>query len=255
MAPLVLSWFSPGLYRSVAAHWRAKAAVYLIVLLTLLAVPNLLKMHAAFTAGMRMLREAAATQIPTITIMKGEVHTPEARAYEIRLRPSAAPAIVIDTTGKTTMFNKVGPSILVTKNQVFIRKSAAETRIYNLSGVNYFQINEERVNRWLDRFQKWFPLLFFPLVLGSWYLIRFSAALLLAILGVALVAWLESDVKLPALLSLAIVSMTPSLMLQSILGAAVGHFRFQGLVYLGCTVGYFLFAINAATDKTEDFVE
>jgi len=248
-SPLWRSWYDAAFYRSVASVWRAKAVLYLAVLLIGLSIPGLVKIQVSLHAGMKFFRQKIAAQIPDMTIVKGEVHTPEEKPYVVRLKPGDEPFIVIDTTGKTQLLSSSGPSILVTRSQILMRKSVTETRIYDLSNVRFFSIDQERLDAWTQKLEKWLPVFLFPFIEGFWFVSRILTAVFFALVGLVLVAWLEAELHFAALLSLAIVSMTPSLILQTVLEAGSKHFPYQGLFFFALSFGYFLFAVNAATDK------
>jgi len=241
------------MYRAVAQQWRARSAVYLFLVLVLCWTPGFVMMHKTLSLAFEGFRARVLPQIPTLAIHKGTISTPEAKPYVVDWNEAGAHLrVVIDTTGHYKTLSDADAIVLITANQAFVRRSAAEIRTYDFLRVKDAVYDQTRLRGWVDRFEKWTPRLLYPLIFILSFLKRFIQALFIALIGVMIVHAVEAKLSFSALFTLAIVSMTPSMILGGALSAADAEFPLQWLLLGLIGFGYFMFAINAATETPAD---
>jgi hypothetical protein len=251
--PIWMSFYSRSMYRAIAQTWRARSAAYLFITLILCWTPGLVVMHKGMQRAFDTIRAVSLPQIPTLTIDKGELKTPENRPYVISFGEGLASAkIVIDTSGNVKTLEQAQAVVLVTRTQVLMRKSAAETRLYELSAIPHYVLDQTTLARVLTQIQRWLPWVVYPLIFLLSFVKRFIQAIITALIGLLLVHMLEARLDFAALLSLAIVSMTPMMVVTTLAGLSGTKIPLEGLLVSMVGFGYFLFAINAATDTTAD---
>lgn len=245
---LWLSFYSKAFYQTIRKQWRGAALVYLGLVLTLTSAPTYIQLHSGFKKGIEHLREKIVSQVPAFSITKGEVHTPKEIPYTITFGSDPKDVVVIDTTGKNAPFQDLKATALLTKKTLFVRKSPTEIRIYDLTQVQDMQVDGDKLNHWINLLEKWFPIVFYPFVFGLLYAKAFFTAFFLAILGALLNRWVEADLSLAELLTLAIVSLTPRLLMDLFMQPTPNPSFGAMFLNIWLTVIYFFFAINAATD-------
>ncbi len=248
-----LSFYSAPMYRSISQSWRARSAVYLFLVLVLCWTPGFVMMHKTITLAFDSFRARILTQIPSLTIEKGQLRTPEDKPYILDWSEAGTHLrVVIDTTGRYKTLEEAEAVVLITAKQAFVRRSLREVRTYEFSSVKDAVYDRAMVEKWVDRIEHWTPRLLYPALFLLSFLKRFIQALLVALIGILICHALEAKLNFAALFTLAIVSMTPSMVLGAALSAAGAQFPLQWLLLGLIGFGTFLFAINSATETVDD---
>lgn len=247
---IALSFFSKSFYQRVGSQWKAKSAAYLAIVVVACSIPAMVQVKANISTTLHHMREVFLAKIPTLEIVKGEVKASVNTPYEIRFTDGAKEFFLIDLTGQMTSLSQTNATVLLTKNKLLVRKTAAEISEYDLSKVDHFLLNPTRLSRWFDWVQKWVPRLAMMVIVLFSFITRFVEALLLAIVGTLLVHWVGTRLQFSQLVTLSIVSMTPALVWNAVMFSHPG--RLKEIMSLWLTVSYFVFAINSATDTPMD---
>ncbi len=163
---IALSFFSKELYRDVARNWLGAGIVYLPLISFLSVVPALVAMQLGIAAFAREEAGPILAQIPTTLVHNGRVSAAVRMPYVIR-GSSGRPVAILDTTGQVTTLDTTGAQILVTSTQLIMRKSASETRTFELARVQHFELDRSKAARWLRLVVNWFALALSPFVFGG----------------------------------------------------------------------------------------
>jgi hypothetical protein len=216
-AALVLSFFSPSLYRDVARNWRGIGLLYLLLLLTLTWLPVLARWH--FSVRDYAYGGAAAStlrEFPTITINKGVVSIAEEEPYVWRDPEGGEVILYVDTTDAFDRPEAAQAKVLLGRSAVEVRNNPRETRVYDLSEVNYFYLDKNRMIAWT----RWFSDRLVPLGLPTALLISFIwglvRLLLYALIGLIFASIFGARLDFAALMRLAAVAMTPGMVLDAL---------------------------------------
>lgn len=204
------------------------------------------------TTALKKIQTDIFSQIPTIRFENGQVVTPENRPYLLNFDKAKTPAVVIlDTSGRITSLEGTGAQMLVTRTKIFIRQRTGETRIYDLSQSKLTKpvvLSQENIAKLIRPFKYWAMGIFYGMLFALSYLKRLIEAFFIALVGLVLVAWMKAELDLGALLSLAIASMTPAMVLETVLGLTGKSFHWIWIFWVLVIAGYFIFALNAASD-------
>ena len=242
--PLVMSFYSPSLYRDVAENWKGVGFLYLLLLLSLAWIHPIVRLQQTAAGLMQTLGPAVLEQVPTITIRQGEVSINEPQPYVIKVPGSDTPLAVIDTTGQTTPQNTQA-MLLLTKRQAIVRKNRFETRTYELSGIQDLTVDRTTAERILDGCQRWLAVLAYPMAVIGSYVYRILQVLIYAAIGLLFARLLKTPLEYPELLRLSSVGITPAVVANTLRGAA-GYS--SSLVWWFCcfliSMGYLLFAVR-----------
>jgi hypothetical protein len=248
-----LSFYAGRLYREVAQTWRSRAAVYLFLVLVLCWTPAFVKLHRMIEDTFDSAREKVLPQVPTVRIEKGVLRTPELKPYILQITEGGQTLrVVIDTTGRYQTLEQAQAIVLITDKMAMVRRSNNEIRSYTFSTVKDTTFGPADVSRLMNLVQHWIGPIVYPFVFIFSYLKRLVQAVLTACIGLLLIQRLGAPLSFPALFSLATVSMTPTLVVSTFLGLGDAAFPLQWLLLGFVNFGYFLFAINAATDTDAD---
>jgi hypothetical protein len=230
----------------VAAHWRGLAFVHLLLVLLLSATAYM--MHFRTLIDIFVTEEAPAiiAQVPKILIKNGTVQVEVEEPYTIRQPDSGRAFAVIDTTGKITSLGQTEAVLLLTASRLAIRLSADDTRIIDLRQIESLQVDQASVSQWLRDIQKWSPFILFPLALGFAFIFRSVQALLYGGLGMALAGLQKSPLPYSASVSVAIMAMTPFLLLDALLMLLDIYLPLWGFGGFLLSIGYLVFGIRSA---------
>lgn len=244
----VLSFFSKKLYRDVGSGWKGVNFLYLLLLLAICWIPAMVKIHVGFTGFVENDAPGVVEQLPEITIDNGEASISEPQPYYITDPKSGNVLAIIDTTGQVESLEGTDAFCLLTRDKIITRKSNVENRTYNLSQIEYFVLNSERVMGWLRTANKFLAIAIYPFALSGSYLFRIVQALIYAAVGLMFAVWCKAALSYATLLRLAVVAMTPCMIAKTIFGMADIHLPFGKLIFLVITLSYLFFAVKANSE-------
>ena len=249
--PCYLAFSSRAFYADVAAHWRGLAFVHLLLVLLLSTGVYMMHFHALVTVLMAEEAPPIIAQIPEIRIHNGTVQVDVEEPYYIRRPGSGNLFAVIDTTGEITSLKQTDAVLLLTGSRLAARLSANDHRVLDLSSIESLQINQAIVSQWLQDAQKWSPFILFPLVLGFSFIFRSVQALLYGGIGMMLASIQKFTLPLGASVSVAIMAMTPVILIDALLVLLDIYLPLWGLGGFLLALGYLVFGIRAAVRELQ----
>jgi len=247
----VLSFFSKELYRDVGLHWKGVNFSYLLLLLALCWIPTMIKMHVGFSDFINNEVPAVVEQVPEITITNGEVSISEPQPYYIKDPENNDVLAIIDTNGTIKSLEDPNAICLLTKTNIMWRQGEFETRTIDLSKVKNFVLDSERIMGWLHTAEKFLVIIIYPFALLGSYLYRIIQALIYAAVGLLFALWCKVTLSYATLLRLAVVAVTPCVLVKTILGIAGVHLPYAGLIYLVAALAYLFFGVHATAQTTD----
>ena len=243
----VLSFFSNDLYREVGLYWKGICFGYLLLLLAVCWIPAVVKIHLGFSNFINNQAPAVIDQVPEITITDGRVSIEEPQPYYIMVPDSNDVIAVIDTTGSIKSPEDVNAFCLLTRTNIITKQSEFETRTFDLSEVKSFTLDSGRIARWLSIVGKFLVVIMYPFALLGSYVKRIIQALIFAAVGLLFALSCKVSLAYGALLRLAIVAMTPCIIIKTVLGLAGVRFPHAWLLYLLVTLAYLFFGVKTCS--------
>jgi len=244
ISALALSFFSAEFYRDVARRWRGIGFWYLFWLMFLTAIPVAVKSHIEFSRFARQEGRAMVSTFPSLTLNKGIASSdPDPCLWT---EPgSGAVLLYVDTTGHFDVPKGQNAPARLSDKTLYLRKSATETTVYDLSKMPNLSVDKVALGRWLDSAARWIgPAIFgilivFPLI---WHLIQ---TLIYGLLGLAFCEMFHAKLDYGALVRLAVVALTPAMLVDAVLGATGVNVPFSGWLFLAMELGFLAFAVYA----------
>lgn len=249
MAPLY-AFFSRALFRDVGSHWRRVSFVYLLLLLAVCWIPVVAGLHLKFSEFLDNTASHIIQQIPAITIKNGRVSTDVDQPYFIHMEQPEQVIAIIDTTGQITSLEGSSAVLLITESQVIERKSDWETRVHNLHEVPQFYLDGPMVQRWLRLFGTWGIPLLYPVGLAGSYIARLVQVLFYSVIGMIIAKGVRCELDYGGILSVAMVAITPAIILKTVFWSTETQLPFAPLVYLAITIGYLAFGLASNRDNS-----
>jgi Protein of unknown function (DUF1189) len=243
--PYTLAFFSPAFYADVAAHWRRLAFAHLLLVLLLSTAVYMQQFHTLISAFMAEEAPPIIAQIPQIRIQNGHVQVDGDEPYYIYQTNSEKVFAVIDTTGKILSLKQTDAVLLLTGTRLAARLSAGDSRVLDLSPIESLQINQAVVSQWLRDAQRWLPFILFPLTLGFSFIFRSVQALLYGGIGMGLASMHRFPLPFGAAVSIAIMAMTPVLLIDALLVLLDIYLPLWGIGGFLLAMGYLFFGIRS----------
>lgn len=240
-----MSFYSKKLYQDVATHWGGKAFLYMLVLLALCWVVLTIQMQHSLNSLYRAQGDKLAAQMPVLTIKDGVISTPENHPYVITNPDTNEKLAVIDTTGQYTTTQQANTRLLVTQNTIIMQTDPNETKTYQLSKTVNARIDPNDINGFLKKNLRFAWIFFFIIFLIASYIFRIIQALVYALIGKFF--GLIAGVKLSydQILQIALVAVTPAVILATILNIFNITFPYQYLLYFILAMIYLFFGIKS----------
>ena len=248
--PYYLAFFSRPFYADVITHWRGLAFVHLLLMLCLCTAVYMMHFKGMVAAVIAEEAPAIIAQIPDIQIENGKVRVNVDQPYEIRRARDGGVFAVIDTTGKIKSLRQTDAMILLTESRLAARLGAGDSRVLDLSPIQSMRVDRFTVSQWLDQAQAWSPFLLFPLALGFAFIFRSIQALFYAALGMVVASMHRIRLPYKALVSVAIMAMTPFLLVDALLVLLGIYVPLWGTGGFIIAMGYLVFGIRSFTRKT-----
>ena len=130
----------------------------------------------------------------------------------------------------------------------------------DLSQVKNFVLDSDRIMGWLDTAGKFLVIAIYPFALLGSYVYRIVQVLIYAAIGLLFASRCRVMLSYAALLRLAVVAVTPCVLLKTMLGLAGVNLPYAWLIYLLIALTYLFFAVKAVSepllvDQEDEFPE
>ena len=244
-APLE-SFHSGRFYLDVANHWRGTSFVYLLLVLALCWIPFLVGVYGNWSRFSSTEAEDLLAQIPAVTIAGGVVSTDVPQPHSITDGKTGTVLAIIDTTGEIQSLDEVDAKMLLTRTQFIVRKGERETRTYDLTSIENFTLDRDRVRGWLAIAAAWGPPVVYVFMVLFSYVYRVLQALLFALIGLAFRPSPGLPLGYPRVLSMALVAETPAVIVKTVLDLIGATFPFRELVIAIIAFAYLYLGIKAS---------
>lgn len=247
--PLYLSFFSKSLYQDVARNWKGLCLTYLFALLALSVIPGVMKIRTNLINFFNTEAPGFVKQMPTITVKDGKVSINKPQPYYIRDEKTDKAVMIIDTTGKVTSLSHSPAVVLVTKTSVILKTDENKARTFDLSDVKSLVVTRRVIYDWMDGFQDWSAFIFYPLALFFSFIYHIIEVLFYAAVGLIFARSLQTRLPFTSVVRLAVIAMTPSVILGTLLAILQIGVPYWWYVSLIISTVYVYFAVRANSGK------
>lgn len=244
---IFFSFFSPDLYRNVGQQWRGIGLGYLFLLLAIFWIPSSIYFCKSLHNFFKFQTKEIIQQIPTVTVIKGEVSIDRPIPYAIIDPKTSEELVVFDTNKTSSELHQMTSPIVVTRDAVVVKSSNQQMQVYHqFSATNYLRFTQEDYARLASpAFKTGFCLMYYiGGVVGS-FLFRTIQGLFYALIGLGLAKWYGANLSGKGLIRVAIVAMTPMIMLSTINDIFLFTLRYQSFLSFVITIVYLIIAMKA----------
>jgi len=243
---LVESWSRKDFYAEAALRCRGAGLVYLLVVVALVQVVAVTVIAVAFQQWITREVPRFTGQIPAMTIDRGRLSTAVAMPYRLVDPKTGQAWAIVDTAGTLEELPREPGSVLVTSTEVIVRKSALETRVFQLAPVSHLVVDGPTVQRWIGTLSLFLPPFLYCVLVPFGWAWNLACAAVLALVGLLFARGRAPRLEFAAVMRIAAVALTPVILLDTLLAAV--HARFPGwaVVSLGIGLAYTWFGVRAA---------
>lgn len=240
-----MSFFSKELYQDVGLYWKGVNFGYLLLLLAVCWIPAIIKIRTVYSGFVREKAPSIVLQVPEITITDGQVSITESQPYYISDPENDDVLAIIDTTGTIISLEDSDAFCLLTKNSLITRENKFETQTYDLSQVEHFVLDGDRIMSWLKTSKKFLVIVIYPFALLGSYIYRIVQALIYAAIGLLFASFCKVVLSYNTLLRLATVAVTPCIIAGTVFDLA--GVSLPAPLYLLAALGYLFFGVKAVS--------
>ena len=240
-----MSFFSKELYQDVGLYWKGVNFGYLLLLLAVCWIPTIIKIRTVYSGFVREEAPPIVLQVPEITITDGQVSITESQPYYISDPENDDVLAIIDTTGTIKSLEDSDAFCLLTKNSLITRKNKFETQTHDLSQVEHFVLDGDRIMSWLQTSKKFLVIAIYPFALLGSYIYRIVQALIYAAIGLLFASFCKVVLSYNTLLRLATVAVTPCIIAGTVFDLA--GVSLPAPLYLLAALGYLFFGVKAVS--------
>jgi hypothetical protein len=246
ISAIILSPFSPGLYRDVAANWHNIGFFYLVFVLLLSWGITYVPWSAKANRFAREEFPKISKDFPPITLTKGKVSSPVPQPYIIRDPQTKKDLFVLDTTGKIKSMDDTTAQFLVTETKLYTRQNAGKIEEQDLAGIPDFSIDRQKLQSLFEKLMSWgVPTLiiagFFVSLIKDLILI-----LIYGLLGLAFSSGFGANLKYSDTVRLSAIAMTPMIIIHTILSFTNVDIPYFYFISFLVTIAYVAFAVKSS---------
>lgn len=242
---LPMSFYSKQLYRDVAQNWGGKAFLYLLFLVALVWIAHTIIYQIALNKGFNIYGHQFFSQVPMLTIQNGKLSTPENRPYMIKNPGDPSKnLILIDTTGKTTSLSQTDAQILVTQTEVISQPKPNEIREDVFPATLNMVIDPTKIESYGTYYLGYAWIFIFIFSVFFSYIFRVIQTLIYAILGKIFAAIGGIPVKYFQVVSIAMVAITPCIIVRTILDIFNVALPVENLLFFILAMIYLIYGIS-----------
>ena len=210
------SFHSKELYQDVGRNWSSQGALTLLIILAFIWIPYTAQIHMQDMPETERELAKMVKDIPRIEIRNGQVHTAAPMPYTIYDQETGAPMLIIDTTGEVTSLSHLPKGMLLTRNQLFIKNNEYQTRSYDLTGIDEFYVDQQRLEGWISVIRHIAAIVIYPFAVLGVYAYRLIQGCIYALVGLLFANILKVELRYSAIIQMTYVALTPMLILDAV---------------------------------------
>lgn len=250
---LLRSMSSARFYQEIPGRKFSDGVKYFSLLILFVTVVLSVRFTFDVVKGLASFETWSKTHLPDITIGKGVVSVNVPQPWKIEEEGFLA---VIDTTGTIRDLDEShAQGVLLTRNQLILKRGPYETRRYDLSRVDSFRFNADSVRRF-RKIGRWVipPLLAVILFIYFW-VGKFSQIVFFSLISLLTNWFSKKNLSYGVLLTIGMYAITPPLLLLSLVTLLGVQVRFFDMMYLAAYAALLVTVVLQVHPRKEDVVD
>jgi hypothetical protein len=244
--PLWMSFYSKELYADVAWKWQGTGFLYLLFLLTVCWILVTVQIHRGLSSFIDVEGPAFVDKVPDIEIANGRATVDAPQPLIVKDPNTGSPLLIVDTTGKYNSLKDTPGKILLTATTFETRDDFGKIQSIPLSQMPPMKINKGMVVEWMETLRAWGAIVILLVCLPCSFVYRIVQTLLYAAIGTIFCQSFRRNLEYGRLLRLAVVAVTPAILLGTLLSLVYTNSCGFWLIWLGMSLGYLYFGVKSA---------
>lgn len=240
-----MPFYSKAFYRDVGQSWRGTGYGFLFILLLVCWIPLT---FIFIQYGKEMVKDVVKPQlgqVPHMQITQGVLSVDAPMPYIIDDSDTGKPQIIIDTSGKYTNLDQTTAQVLVTKTGFLVRQNNDTVKSVTFQKSTNLDITQANLDKWLGEVVKYTSVSIYPVAVIASYIYRILQTILYAAIGCLILdLFVKSKLQYRTVLRLSVMSVTPPIIISTILSIIGVAFPFEWLFYFVLAMGYLTFALR-----------
>lgn len=268
---VLLSFFSPELYRDVVQNWRGVAFLYLFALMAVIMALQAVRLQYQTNRFVEQYATQSIRQFPKVKIESGELSIDKPSPQYVK-DSSGKPIIVFDIsdlkdiknpeTGKPLLrdvdspapsVDYAGPLIIAGKKDI-VFWDGKKAKVSALAGMDKIEVDQSTINAIVDLLRKWLGVIVFSLAVPFLFCLHVVQVLLYGLIGKLFAAAKKLDLSYPALVRLSVIAVTPSIVIDTVLhlvDQSASIFGFWPMIAFALALIYLFVGVNANSGSSE----
>lgn len=222
----LLSFFSPGIYKSAAREWSGLAFGYLFLLVLAVGAVLSISMHLSVSKFFSQDFPTVMKQVPDFSIQQGELHCDVDMPYEIKDPKTGEVVAVIDTRDDATF--PEGTKLKIGKDKLVAKRNAFETRTFEFAPIDNF--DKKTLSSWISTIAAVIVPAFFVGFVLFGFIYAAIQVLIYGLVAMLFAKILKVEAPYLALVRIAVVAVTPVIVLDLCLKIASFNLPFWFLI-------------------------
>lgn len=213
---LVSSFYDKQFYHTVLTVKKNKWIRYLLLLSFLLTIPFSVQLFFSIQGLLKKDIPFIVSQVPRIEIKNGEVTVFEESPVQIKSADGKLLCLVDPNNEDISISEEGDIPIILGKNAVIFQQSKNERRMFSLSSIRDFNIDQSIVNHWIS----FYPIVYTIIIIFYFFWNIFALliiTLLYSIVSVVMSKLLKIEFRYARLFGLSVVASTASVILDILL--------------------------------------
>ena len=188
LSALLLSFFSPHLYRDVFRRWPGTCTLFLFFATGICMLPCTVAEYSRLCKGFEKEVKPCIEQMPRVTIHQGRVDFEGKSPQTIRETKKDQILVMFNRAADSMDLAAMPALALVTSREIAFRDQQGKVRVVPIMPVLSVVLTKELVLHWARQLLRWGPYFFYPLFwIFAWPLILLTV--LVCALVTKLLAW------------------------------------------------------------------
>ena len=244
------SFYDRKFYAAVLHYWRRFWIYYLLLVVVITALPGLALFRITLGAFMQNEMPAILASFPSVQIENGRAILPETVQQPVIINDSEGrPAMVIDTTAGGSLRVNDAP-LLFSRDKLIIQDGHETVELLSFSSLQNLTLDASTLQEMTEFYRNWFLPFLIPVGLFVKLVVILIQIALFAGFGFLMARVRGMVIPYRGTWRLAVVAVTPAMLLQIALMPILGDSEALGLILLVALFGYMWFALDSVYKAT-----
>ena len=244
------SFYDRGFYTAVLHYWRRFWFFYLLLVVVVTSLPGLALFRITLGTFMQDEMPGILSSFPPVEIENGRAVLPESVQQPVIINDSQGrPAMVIDTTAGGALRSSDAP-LIFSRDKLIMQDGNEAVELLSFHSLQNLTLDSTALQEMTEFYRNWFLPFLIPVGLFVKLVVILIQIALFAGFGFLMARVRGMVIPYRGAWRLAVVAVTPAMLLQILLMPIMGDSEALGLILLVALFGYMWFALDSVYKST-----